>query len=109
MIAIGAARVVPNELDVAAQWNDGQHVLGFSAAEARQLRPEADRKALHADAEIFCDQKMPELMDDNEQAERHRDLQDDFHHLQIFHTRLPLDYRGPGNTGGAMTSTPGGT
>jgi hypothetical protein len=109
MVAIGATRVIANQLDVAAQGDHRQHVFSLPPAEAGDLRPESNRKTFDTDAQIFRDQKMSQLMDHNEQTERDRDFEDDFCHLHTFHTRLPVDYRGPGNTGGAITSTPGGT
>ncbi len=70
------ALALVQQLDVAAQGDRGQAILGAIGvlADARQQRfAEADAEAQHLEAEFLGDPVMPELMDGNQDADRNQE------------------------------------
>ena len=72
-------RVLAGHLDVAAERDGADAVLGVAARERQHLRPEAQREREHADADPPGHQEMAELVHENQHAEDENESQNAGH------------------------------
>jgi hypothetical protein len=63
------AAELAGHLDVAAEGEDGDAIVGIAVAEAEDAGSEADGEGFHADAAELGDDEVAELVDENEEAE----------------------------------------
>ena len=70
MFGIEALVDHPGNLDVAAKGDPGDAVVCLAQSLAERSRREAYREALDAHSEEFGGQKVPEFMDEDQDAER---------------------------------------
>ena len=68
-IVAALARVLPREVDVAAERHPRHPVLGLAAAKRQQLAPEPEREGEHPDAEGLGHQVVAELVNEDDDAE----------------------------------------
>ncbi len=92
--------VVAHHLHVAAHGDEGETVLGLLAPVAPQHRAEADGEALHAHAAQPRHHEMPQLVDDDEDAD-HDDERQDRRHVAI----LPAGRGAEGASAGSHPAT----
>ncbi len=76
----GVFRGLAGHLDVAAERNRADAVLGVAAPEGKQFRPEAQGERQHADADAPRHHEMAQLVDEDEDAE-HEDEGNDGDHV----------------------------
>src|SRR5215204_4322032 len=72
-------RVVAAELDVAAQWDEREAIVGRPPLAPPEALAEADRKGLDADAEHLRDDEVAELVQDDRGAEDEDESQETEH------------------------------
>jgi hypothetical protein len=66
---IHALGVVALGLDIPAQGDGGDEILGPTLGEANQFRAEAEGELEHPDTKELGDQEMPELVEQDQEAE----------------------------------------
>ena len=73
----GFVGIFAGHLDVAAERQQAHPVIGFALFETPQALAESERKHFHADAKIFCRQKVAQLVDEDHHP------QNDHHGKQV--------------------------
>ena len=76
LVALDVLRVLAGHLDVAAERQRADAVLGVAAAEADNGRIEAELELQDPDADAFRGQKMPQLVHEYEHAEHEDECQE---------------------------------
>jgi hypothetical protein len=80
-------------LDVAAEGEDGDAVVGAAVAEAEEAGAEADGEGFDADAAELGDDEVAELMDEDEDAEDDGEFDDDEEKMHEERSGNLRDYR----------------
>ena len=89
--------VLAGHLDVAAERDRADAVLGVAAAELQQLRSEAEREGQHADADPPRRQEVPELVDEYQNAQNQDEPPEIQDRVDDVHVSKPLQLQDLGS------------